>query len=638
MPAFAAAAVPQHCSFVPIFPGEQGASLRLCAVVQSLPGATPALVLLGSSGLGRTYLGALTDARQAVLGWLELWVQISGDSTGLDPTEAGTNPEFDHRWKTWAHAMAADADVIATGKEHVHPAPVWLDVIAGRAVTPRHPGSNEGYELCVDDAPLIVAGLESYGDSRRRYLAVKGQPAAGFLAPSGDVEKGARPVSEALPTTAVALIPFNPEGGFLLVRRLAPLEWEQYAGVLSGRPLGGLQAGRQPVKLGGPYAALEDWDRLQQSGTHLFSGAGGRAGRFHESFHLKLRFFLSMLRAVRARVAATQVPQLNLGPAAFRVDLSPETGALPVLWSARAVITEPPGALALSAPGDLRYFKPLDTAGTASIYRPEAAGRPVRGRGELRIRKVTTSGDRLQVEATLVSPDVTKASPRDLVWARLPVTGAGVIDLVGNIDAAEALAHGEARFRTAPRELGTGVQAALRAAEGGVFSGTPFQTIPLLSTPVDLYALGVLGVQLFLSGAKKPLATSVDEVLTLMQAVQGRDEVLGRAAQKLAEEDARWNQNLGPQHHGHAAGAEEAAALLPLELWWDTVTTLGRLFPGSGPQAFCRDFGDAPSHQIEAAFDGPLAAFEILALRSQSLLLCDWPSNRELTRVIQKVR
>ncbi len=635
MPSAEEGALPPQCRLVPIMPAEVASPVRICAVVQQ--GAQPSLVLLSSSWLGRAYLGALVDASNRLHTWLELWVQTSADRTVLDEREAGTNPEIDARWKRWAGALSGDAAFVATGWEATHPPAVWLDLPNARPVVPRDNNSGEPFELCTDDAFLMAAGLDSFSDSSRRFLAVKGQPAAGVITPTDDVPPGTRPVADALPDGGAGLIPFNPEAGFLLVRRLAPLEWESYAALLSGRTFRGLAAGRPPVKLGGPYAGLDDWDRLQHSGAYLFSSSRGRAGRFHETFHLKLLLLQSMLREVRASVAAAQLPLLNLGPMAFRVDLAAAAGALPVLWTARAVLSEPPAALPLTAPGELRYFKPV--AGfSPSIYRPEGAGRAIRGRGELRVRKVMATGGRTQIEATIVSPEITAASPRDLVWARLPLPGAGAIDLVGNIDAAEALAQGEARFRTAPVALSP---SALPALEGGVFPGTPFETIPLLSTPVDLFALGVLGVQLFLTGAGKALPSALDELLSLVRAVDsaGGEGISGERFQRLAGADGRWNQSLGPQHHGHnVATSDDAAGLLPVELWWDTIAALGRFFAGSGAGAFCRDFGDAPLYQLEAAFDAPLAEVDALVLSSQCLLLCDWPSNREIARVIQKVR
>lgn len=639
MPDLDGAAVPPQCRPVPIFPTEHGASVRICALVHTPATGNASLVLLGSNWMGRSYLGTLTDAGGATLGWLEIWVQAAGDVPGLEDHEAGTNPELDQRWKRWSAAASRGTLAIHSGFEETHPPPVWLDVARSRAVVPQDSGSGEAYRLCTDDAALLAAGLEPFSESRRRLLFVPGHPAAGLLTVSGEASGQVRLASDALPSGGNGLLPFNPEAGFLLVRRLAPLEWAPFAHLLSGQPYRGLQAGRPPIKLSGPYAGLDDWDRLQQGGAHLFTGNRGRAGRFHEAFHLKLLFFSSMLRAVREQVAATQLPQLNLTPSAFRVDLSASGGNLPALWTARATLVEPPGSLALIAPGDLRYFKPTTDLGS-SVYRPEGAGRSVRGRGELRVRKVTSSAERVKVEATLVSNEVSGASPRDLVWARLPLPGVGSFDLVGNIDAAEALALGEARFRTAPLEPSATTLAALKAAEGGVYPGTPFRTLPLLSSPFDLYGLGVLGVELFLTGAGRPLAVALDSVLSLARAIQaGGTGTWGERARALAASDPRWNDTLGPQHHGHDSGtAMAASALLPLELWWDTVALLGRLFPGSSSQAFCRDFGDAPPYQLESVFNAPVAAFDVLSLRSQSLLLCDWPTNREIARVIQKVR
>ncbi|MEO7701868.1 MAG: hypothetical protein ABIZ04_21795 [Opitutus sp.] len=637
-------ALPARCRLVPIVPGEVTDPVRLCVLVQEgaqkgqLP--LPSLILICSSWLGRSYLGALADANNRIHAWLEIWVQASGAGTMLDESEARTNAELDARWQRWVSAFGNDSALIATGWEKIHPLPVWLDLQNARAVVPRDKESGAPFELCVDDAALMAAGLDSFSDSRQRYLAIRGRPGAGFIAPIGDAPSGARAVSEVLIMEGADLIPFNPEGGFLVVRRLAPLEWGAYTGLLSGRTFRGLVAGQPPVKLGGPYAALDDWDRLQQAGAHLFSTTRGRAGRFHETFHLKLLLLQSMLREVRASVAATQLPFLNLGPHAFRVDLSSSAGALPVLWTARAILAEPGVAIPLSAPGDLRYFKPA-TGFAPSIYRPEGAGREIRGRGELRIRKLMISDARIQMEATIVSPEVAAASPRDLVWVRLPLPGAGAFDLVGNIDAAEALAQGEARFRTAPMDVSQSVLATLRGFEGSVFPGTPFETIPLLSTPVDVFSLGVLGAQLFLTGSGKALPTALDELFSFVRAAETLDtaDSPGEGFKKCAAADSRWTESLGPQHHGHGATiADGATGLLPSELWWDTLATLGRFFAGTGARPFCRDFGDAPSYQLEAAFDVPLAAIDALVLRSQSLLLCDWPSNREVARVIQKLR
>jgi len=637
MPAPEDGDLPKPCRAVAIFPADESSPLRIVALVRPGPPAAP--VILRSSWLGRAYLGAILDLAHRVHGWLEIWVQTSGEGVPGDG-QPDTNPEIDARWRRWAARVQSGAGAVATGWEQAHPAPTWLDVGAGRPVVPRDPASGKAYGLCTDDGVLMAAGLDTFSESARRFLSVPGEPAAGVLAPVGEVPSGARGPDAALPGAGAGLVPFNPEAGFILVRRLAPLEWEAYGALLSGRPFPGLGAGTPPVKLGGPYAALEDWDSLQQGGAYLFSTSRGRAGRFHETFHLKLLLFQSMLREVRAAVAASQLPLLNLGAAAFRVDLSAAGGALPVLWTARAVLAGPPGGIAIAAPGELRFYRSLDGFG-ASIYRPEGAGRAIRGTAELRIRKLVTGPGGVQVEGTVVSADLAKASPRDLVSARVALPGLGALALVGTIDAADALAGGEARFRTATLSLGPALLAALQRMEGGVIPGTPYETIPILSTPVDLYALGVLGTQLFLTGAGKPLALALDELLSLVRAADaaGGGATAGERFRALAAADPRWNRSLGPENHGHGTGAPaDAAAFLPAELWWDVLALLGRFFAGSGPAAFCRDFGDAPPYQLEAAFDGAVAAVDAAVLSSQSLLLCDWPHNREIARLIQKAR
>ena len=80
-----------------------------------------------------------------------------------------------------------------------------------------------------------------------------------------------------------------------------------------------------------------------------------------------------------------------------------------------------------------------------------------------------------------------------------------------------------------------------------------------------------------------------------------------------------------------------AARALPAELWWETVGTILRLFPGAGPDSFCRDFGDAPSLALDGIFERPLAELDLLQLRSRSLVVTDWDQNIEVRDAIGAV-
>jgi hypothetical protein len=62
-----------------------------------------------------------------------------------------------------------------------------------------------------------------------------------------------------------------------------------------------------------------------------------------------------------------------------------------------------------------------------------------------------------------------------------------------------------------------------------------------------------------------------------------------------------------------------------------------RLFPGIGPDSFCRDLGDAPSSALDQIFEDPIAQFSLLLLRSRSLVVADWNQNLEIHDAIYEV-
>jgi hypothetical protein len=276
----------------------------------------------------------------------------------------------------------------------------------------------------------------------------------------------------------------------------------------------------------------------------------------------------------------------------------------------------------------------------ASIFRPARQSATTSGRGELRLRAVQKDREALRVEGTITAGNLAQSAVSDLIRLRVPIPGGPAVEVWGTINSAEGLVRGEARFRMLEVPLGAEAMAALSRAEGMVLPGTPFETVPVLSSPSDLFSLGVIGVQLFLAPGGDGLAVSLDEALSLARALEaGTDRRAGEQAQALAATDSRWVRSLGPQRHGHQpVTVEEAFSYVPLELWWEIVGTLARLFPGAGPLSYRRDLGEAPPHRIEAVFDQPLNDWENLVSRSQSLLLGDWVSNREVARILQRLR
>jgi hypothetical protein len=229
-------------------------------------------------------------------------------------------------------------------------------------------------------------------------------------------------------------------------------------------------------------------------------------------------------------------------------------------------------------------------------------------------------------------------SAHDLLWIRLPLPS-GRLDLYGHLYAAESLAQGEVRFRTLPQKLPESALAALRAAEGVSFARSPFEVVPLLSTPCDLYAAGVLAVRTLLVDDQTTLPIALDEVLSLARQVAAEHQPetrLGTRIRSILERDPRYAASLGPHRLvREGLDPQTAARLLPGELWCDTLALVVSLFPGLGPDSGCRDFGDVPALALETVFNRPLEELEKLMVRSRSLIVIDWSFNQEIHSTIQ---
>src|SRR2546426_1138610 len=145
-----------------------------------------------------------------------------------------------------------------------------------------------------------------------------------------------------------------------------------------------------------------------------------------------------------------------------------------------------------------------------------------------------------------------------------------------------------------------------RAAEGVAFARSPFEVVPLLSTPCDLYALGVLAVRTLLVNPQNTLAVALDEVMSLARQAAAQSNAETTLASRICEimnADPRFATSLAP-HRLVQEPMEPTAAfeLLPPELWYHSLAAIVRLFPGLGPDSYCKDYGDAPSLALETVF------------------------------------
>jgi len=637
--------IPEGYCAIPINESELGAAIRLCVLAKLAPepGAGQ-LVLLRDLPDAMVYLGCLTDASGHPREWAEIWVQnVDGLESSLPALrERFSNHNLDERWASVAKTFAAlsPTGMIRLAWEKKHPPPAFLD-IARRLVL--HPAtSDRRWELCLDDSVLQAGGLPAYGTSLFRYLYQKGVNEGQFVPVVAGAPTNANtlPLAEVL-KDAPESVPLNPQGGLMMARGHCPLGFEDYVDLLGGKAWKGLEHGRHTLTFNGVYGSLGDWTQMQQSGSHLFLGGQGRAGRFVEAFHLKLRAFIDALSSVREFVTQQQLPLLNLAGDSFGLRLQDVGAKLPFLWTAACELIKPSEAFGLPIEtSDLRYFIRARPS-SSPIYWPDNVNVAVQSTGSVRLRTVLPPDQgRTLLEATLVMADGVNISEHDLLWVRLPLS-IGRVDLYGHLYAGDALSKGEARFRTVAQSLAPDVVNALRAAEGLSFPKAPFEVVPLLSTPCDLYALGVLAVRTFLVNPQNTLAVALDEILSLARRVAADytpDIPLVSRIETIMNSEPRFAKSLAP-HRLVQEPMESMAAfeLLPPEMWYHTLGTIIRFFPGIGPDSYCKDYGDAPALALEVIFNKPLEELEQLLIRSRSLIVIDWSANREVHSAIRDV-
>jgi len=289
---------------------------------------------------------------------------------------------------------------------------------------------------------------------------------------------------------------------------------------------------------------------------------------------------------------------------------------------------------------DCQYYLPGRETG-AAIYHPQSLSEHSQGKCDLRVRQVLeATGGSVTLEGTLTTQEAIGPARHDLTWLRLNLADKRV-DLYAYLDRESAMAAGEWRFRTIGQRLEKDAVEALGAAEGVPLKDTPYEMIPLLSSPCDLYALGVMAVRTLLVDQQTKLSVALDEILSLARQVatqeQEDDAGLASRIQAAFEGDDRWAQSLGPHRlTDDEIDLREAFDLVPPRLWWDILAMIVRLFPGIAPDCPARDFGDAPPGGIHKVFDTAMDDLETLLLRTRSLIVIDWRFNREVHAVIRR--
>jgi hypothetical protein len=236
----------------------------------------------------------------------------------------------------------------------------------------------------------------------------------------------------------------------------------------------------------------------------------------------------------------------------------------------------------------------------------------------------------------LVAEDYLTADPHDLLWFKLPL-GEERLEFYGHLHKSEGGPR-EARFRTLPAILTEAVIARLKGSAGVRFSKAPYEIRPLLSSPCDLFSLGVIGVRILLANNIKNLPVLLDEVLSLARRVNdiaGEPEKRMAELQKLIQSEPRLYDLIGPGalvESGYTS--QQAWSAIHGPTWLETVSLLLRFFPDTGANAFCKSLGDVSPVALETVFDPALQTLEVLVLRLRSMFTPVFSGNDEIASVI----
>lgn len=637
-------ALPKGCVWAPIHRVDDSTPISICLVARMEGSPESPFVLLRDLPGVRIYLGAVCDALGHAHEWVEIQVQMADtkqlEFSGSD--ELLTNAFFDARWQKDGMVLKSQMpdSVIGTRMETRNPAPILIKRADGTG--PFAPVEAMPWRICKDDALLKSQGLPPYSTSSFRYLF---QPelkdAQTFVAATVDAPTNAKVEGleqfKAAPNVCAV---FNPGGGFVRIVRYSPMELESFLQILEGKVWNEANSETTVLSSRSVYGALRDWSANPGGLPFLLHGKTGGVEHLNEIFLLKLSLLYGLLKNVRAYVGIHQLPLFNLTPASFRVYLEQTGDLFPGLWSAQSQLVKPGQAypLQIQSSGQ-RYFVRAGRIEPTPFF-PGSVGAHAFGIASAQIRDVQAGPDGVVLEGTLVAEDFLVADPHDLLWFRLPF-GEERIEFYGHLHKSEGGGPREARFRTLPALLSEDVVAKIKASAGVRFPKSPYEIRPLLSSPCDLFSVGVIGVRILLAHNAKNLAVLLDEVLSLARRVNdvsADQDARVSELQKLIQNEPPLYELLNPGalvESGYTSKQAWSAVHGPA--WLETISLLLRCFPETGPHAFCRGLGDVSAAALETVFDPALQALEVLVLRLRALFTPAFAANEEIASVIREL-
>ena len=623
---------------------DESTPLLVCLVVPERGAGAGEPMLLRDDPEAATYAGVLCDRDAHIHQLLEISVQKLhlGDVQHSAQKYQITNGYLDGQWIAHGEYLRklSPRRVLASPCERLNPAPLLIESpVAGD--TPFLTTHFLPWELCRDDALLLNHGLPAYSSSRHRYLRPAADAGAKLFAatdPESPATSQTVSLDKVLAESGGRRV-FNPQAGLIRVTASIPLDLETAAQIVEGQPWAESSDQLAVLELSEPFAALHQWSHGSKAHPFRLYFRDQSVSQSHESLYLKLTLLLSAFQAVRNQVQIHQLPLLNLTPQSFRVNLAGSGGGFPALWTAQACLIRGGQAYPLEIKStEQRYFLRLGTI-KPSPFTPEGVGAHSFGVGRIQIKSVTDEAGGTVMDGTLIAEDYLGLDPHDMLWFKLP-GGDMPVEFLAHVFKADQRGSREAKFRTVPSVLPPATVEKLKASAGVYFPKSPYEVWPLLSSPCDLYSLGVIAVRLLLADGETDLPPALDGFFSLARQLDGAGvpaEELAGQLRRLATEDPKIQALLRIPLGGRTFAAKLPASLgagedivIRLVVW------LIRLFPGTGQNAYCKSFGDVSPQALETVFDQPMQELRQILDLLRSLLVANVFENEEIALAITR--
>ena len=413
---------------------------------------------------------------------------------------------------------------------------------------------------------------------------------------------------------------FNPESGRVFCRPAGVIGWRAYSAILRGEPWDPAIPEKWLGVLSPAYRDLVGERNGEMRWRNFLVPRMGLRRGLAELLYLKLALLHDAVEVVSIASGRRGSPFLNLTDEHFGIRLSDAGSALPGLWSARVVLNRAGGAVPIELASGRRLFLPEQTV----MPGPYRVPGPVRSRcvtGALRIRKVGDVVDGCAaVEATLQTDEDLGAGDEFRLELRLESAG-GVLVIPGKV-------------APGPNPRDWHFAGTISAAAGpAVVEGATHPTVEVLLHPklgfgCDLYALGILGLQLLFETPERRHPAIVDDVLQMRDRIPAgcQAQALPAALRELAADRAEF------QPGGGDAGTPPRDDLD--RLWWETLACVVRMLGGEVSGAYFRNPGDGLEEAPETLFRRPREDLSRLVARARVLVLGENERNREVRNEI----